>query len=696
MPNTPFSIVRQQYPDPFLDIASTKLPKSRRKLIEMQQLFALTHPQIAPIVKKLARYAITRLIINAKQSGHTELEKKWKTALEDDVDIYRHAEEAGLDYYGTGNAFITVHKPFVRSYECDQCGVDSPASAVKYYIRAKKFHGKCPACKKAVVFKGKDRLVKNIKEVSIVRVPPQDMYIRPNPLTGKNEYYRNVPKVLKKAVTKSKPDRYYIDHTPWAYVQAALHNKKIKFGPSKLLHLKEPTISSKDFGWGMPITLAGLKDAYLNQIYKKADETVANERTVPARFVFPQGTSQDPLRTISLSKFANFMSRSIKKFRYDKNAIMPVPFPIGVAELGGDAQRLFTAQLRELTIKEIIGSTGMPEGFLSDGMTWSGGSVQLRMLENSMMPYMRALNQFLRFVVREVSKITEWPEVDVKFKPFRMQDDVQMMQIIMQLAQMKHVSFKEVLDRLDLDWEDQHERVREETGKVQDIQVQESLLQAKSALASVQWQMASQNRQSSYEEMMQEIHKDNDATFQHLTRSNHVDQAEEEIDQQQQEAAQQPDPEQERMEAQTEQLRADATETKLRSEGLVQNLVTKLQSLDPKTRETKLEALRQNAPDIAEQVEDALAGSGDDIEQLVTQMSMNSKDIKDLANKILMLPPDKKSPVFETLMRQDPQKGMLVAQQLNGMLGGGGGQEMGSAVDMRQLPQAKPPRRNNK
>ncbi|NIP67377.1 hypothetical protein GWM83_02755, partial [Candidatus Bathyarchaeota archaeon] len=243
----------------------------------------------------------------------------------------------------------------------------------------------------------------------------------------------------------------------------------------------------------MPIIMAALKDAYLNQIYKKADETVANERTVPARFVFPQATSNDPFRTISLSKFSSFIGRSIRRYRHDKNAIMPSPFPVGVAEIGGDAQRLFTANVRELTIKEIIGSTGVPEGFLGDGMTWSGGSVQLRMLENMIMSYLRSLNRLLTFVVKETAKITELPEVEVRFKPFRMADDVQMLQMLLQLAQMKQVSFKEILDRMDLDWDEQHEVVKDETEKTQAVMVQEALTEVKAGLESVKWQVEQQS-----------------------------------------------------------------------------------------------------------------------------------------------------------------------------------------------------------
>lgn len=704
-----FSVYRQQYPDPFLDVASTKLPKSRKKLLDMLYLFATTHPQISPIVKKLAKYPITNVIVNTKNSGQSSLEKKWLDILENDLNVYEIAEGMGLDYMGYGNCFITVHKPFVRTYKCKTCGVENPSGEVKFYIRGKKFFGKCPSCKSKSQFAGKDNPIKNVKEVSIVRIAPQQMYVRYNPLTGKSSYYRKVPGQLRKAVTKqNKPDRELINSTPWIYVQAALNKKKIKFGKGKVLHLKEPSLSGKTMHWGMPIIMAALKDAYLNQIYKKADETVANERTVPARFVFPQATSSDPFRTIALSKFANFMGRSLRRYRHDKNAVMPVPFPVGVAEVGGDAQRLFTANVRDLTIKEIIGSTGVPEGFLGDGMTWSGGSVQLRMLENMLMSYLRSLNRLLNFVVTEVSKITELPSVEARFKPFKMADDVQMLQMLMQLAQMKHVSFKEILDRMDLDWEEQHDIIQDETEKVQSINIKEALTEVKTALEAVNWQVEAQQRQSSSAEMIEELNATSDATVAQLWEHTPFDQAKEDIMESKAEEA--PPPEEQLQAAKAEKMKAEAeqreTETDLAQQQyqvapVVDSLVQRLITMNPQQREKKLRKLSETAPTIARQAQERITEltqeeskneAGVDI---VADLRMNSKNPKEMADRILMLPPELKSKAFDQLMNQDPQLAIAVMKELQPSKKGGGTGVSMSSPDTRPQPKQKPPRRKS-
>ncbi len=614
-----YSLYRQQYPDPFLDQASTKLPKSQQKLFQMLHIFATTHPQIRPIVHKLAKYPITHLIVNAKRGGDlSQLESKWKDMLEFDLDVYQIAEGVGLDFFGYGNAFVTAHKPFERTYECNTCGEHNPAS-LEFFINGKKIVGTCGSCKRRTSFKAKDNYIEDPSRIAIIRIPPSEMHIKKNTSSGAVEYYRSIPNELRSAVKQaSKPDRFIINTTPWKYVEAAMQGKrntKIKYAQGKVLHLKEETLSSHNSHWGQPIIMAALKDAYLNQIYKKADETVANERTVPARFIYPQATTQSPMQTIGLGRWSRYMTRIMNIRRHDKNAIMPVPFPVGVAEVGGDAQRLITSNLRELVIREIIGSTGVPQGFLSDGMTYAGGTVQARMLENMIGAYLRAQHRLLHFIVKQVSAITGIEEVDVKWKPFKKADDVQMLQILLQLVQMKLVSGKEILDRIDLDFEEQNKIIMREAEKIQDIRVQESLTEVMSMLRGVDYQVKAQDRQGSSQDMIDRINQ---------TAQNIISGAEED----------------------------KVIDTHDKSAPVVKSIVEKLQSMDPESAAEFMEQLRSNpaAQGIYRQVAAKMSNNVSDI----------AEDPEDLARQIIMLPPDSRVEVFERLRNENPELAMRV------------------------------------
>lgn len=717
-----FSVHQHQYPDPFLDMASTKLPKSRLKLIELCKIFALTHPQIAPIVAKISKYPITKLKISSGDKKDYKLEKVWKDILEEKLDIYQCMEEFGLDYNGTGNGAYTIVRPFIRTYQCDQCKFEHAAESVKFHIRGKDFIGVCPTCKKSVKFNGADIPLKGnaaIEDLAIVIIPIEDVIIKQNKLTKKTLYFCDVPSDIKNAIKQGKPDRFLIDSTPWDYIRAGMSDKKIKFEKGVIFHHKSPTISSKDNAYGLPFYLPALKDAYLNQVYKKADETVAQERTVPARFVFPSATSSDPMQTINLSKFSAYMSRAMKRFRYDKNAILPVPFPIGVSELGGDATRLFTSQLRDSVKSEIIGATGMFEGFLSDGMSWSGGSVQLRMLENSLLSYSRAINKFLKNVVNRVAAILGIDPVEVTVKPFRTQDDLQLTQILMSLAQMNQVSFETVLSRLDLDWDSEHDRVKSEVKKAQAIDIQKLMLETRASLESASLQVRAGTDTQSYSDINTQIGSFSSALSQNISgQTNDMEQTEQEMTNQVEEAQSQPSPQDELASAQAENLRATSNvksndvKAVAKNQDFIDGIAKQMISLSPKDRAAKLEALSENAPDIFTQVqgriqqiedgENEIGQKDDDAKinqaaDVLKEIRKSSSSPKELAYKIIMLDPALKVAVFDALNQSDPQLGIMVAKEMNGnmMNAKGNGNQVGSAVDMTQMPQVKPPRRKN-
>jgi len=740
---SPMSLGRTEYPDPFLDVASTKLPKSRQKLLEMCFLFATTHPQISPIVKKLAKYPITRVIVNTENSQDS-LREKWEDALEKELNIYEASESVGLDFFGYGNCFVTIHKPFKRFYTCKACEYPNRAGTFMYHLKRDQIHGTCPKCKAESTFEPRDDNVAKLEEISVVRLQPQKMRIERNDLTGQKWFFYDPSHALKRAVKGAKPNRDLIDTTPWHYVEAAIKGKRIKFKPGQVLHLSEPSLSGRGMAWGNPIIMAALKDAYLNQVYKKADESLANERSIPARFVFPQATSQDPLRTISLARFSGFLQNSLQQWRRDKNAVMPAPFPVGVAEVGGDSNRFTTAQLRELAIKEIIGSTGVPEGFLADGMTWSGGSVQLRMLENMLMSYLRALNRLVWFVVDHTSSIMGWPKVKCEYKPFRMADDVQMLQILIQLGQMKVVSWKEVLDRMDLTWDDQHNQVKDETDKMQEVHIQEQMLNARAALQAADIQTETQMRGEAWGALSQEMFQDDSAMVSHFKGEGDYRQ----LDEQQEaeaEQEQQAQSEMEQRQQQTEMRLDDAKAQKYQAEAeqkgvhadmaadsleqkvpqVVQAYVDDLMQMPPKERGSELEMLAQQSPRLAQAVEERLAEMEQRHEaqterpmqrekeegaeqaqqqqqeeqepqpqtpsEFDTYLRNESKNAKEYAEKLQMLPRGIRLPVFDYVRKTDPEFSVLITQHL-GLVGGREAPSTGS-VDMRPMPQQKPPRR---
>lgn len=476
---------RHGYPDPFLDFASTQLPKSYSKMLELCRVFGHTHPQIAPVIKKLAQYPITSVKVETHDSTPAN-EERWKNILENNIDIYGFCEKMGLDYHGYGVAYAIFHSPFYRVYTCTKegCKHSHPASEkkLKYELVGKSFVGRCDKCKTKVKLKAEDIHFDGAEHCSLVRLYPGDVTVAENELTGHKTYYYSPPASLKKALRGNKINRDVIDSTPIQYIEAVLSKVKIQFKPGRVLEISEATMSGSTDMARLPRTLPALKSAYLDQLYRKADESGALERTLPARFVYPQPTSHSPIAMANLGRFTSFLNTSMKKWRYDKNAIIAVPFPIGVSELGNDAHQYNTTPMRNLVRQEIIGSMGAPEGFLSDGMTWSGGSVQLRMLENSMKPYCRGLDRLLVFAASNIAKVLQISECKVKMLPFKMADDMQMLQIKTSLAQQGIIDWQSVLSDLDIVFEEAQQRRKEEEKILGSVKLQQTLSELSIAL----------------------------------------------------------------------------------------------------------------------------------------------------------------------------------------------------------------------
>lgn len=725
------NLTRHYYPDPFLDFASTVLPKSYQKLLELCRIFAMTHPQIGPIIRKYSRYPLTHVIVRSTKSP--EIGRWWKDALTNTLNIVQFAESVGLDFFTYGSAYVTSSRPFRRVYECSSCHNyhDAEIAKIKYEIRDKKFWGKCQACSRFVRLIPHDEALHRIEGLRMVRLAPMEMQSKVNHVTAEVDHYSSPPAALKRAVRQTPLDYKLIDRTPLQFVLAAISNSKIEYAPGTVLHLFEPAPSGNDYHFGMPRIMPSLKTAYLDQLYRKSDESAALERTLPARWVFPQPTAANPFKTISLSQFTKFISMSLRRWRQDKNAVMTSPFPIGVAEVGNDGAQYNTAPMRQQAIKEIIGGMGAPEGILSDAMTWSGGSVQLRMMENDLQPYVNAINRLVNFGVSEIAAVTGRPKVDAAFKPFRTIDDVQTTQIIMNLAQQHQVSFKEVLDRLGLDYEGEHEQIRREITLKSDLTAMQMLGEVKAMQRQAAMQGTAQAGAQGHTTIDDEIRTQGDGLVAELQGHMSVEQFEQSQQQQDEQAAKQQarvaDAETRIVEnkarvggAQADKLDAEAGKLKqhelfysdqkeMRDDGqkakLIDSYVGRLMKMDAPTAKRYLAELEQLSPELSTAVfEEYLLrvedGQGRGQAQpaatgTLAALRESSSSPDELARRILMRGPDERTKLLDELVKTDPMIAAQVVRHIRAAMQGTSGGGGSGLMQVRPQPNVLPPRRTS-
>ena len=492
------------YPSPFFDVAQSYMPPTIKELLKWCAYFFYTDPLLGSAVYKLAEYPITDFVYNSEDEN---VRRKWKDVLEETLNIKPFLIEIGLDFFTFGNAFISINLPFRRLIRCNECDHQEDIREVKYRFKSWEFNYKCPGCKEEVVGKTKDVPIKSAQDINFIRWDPKNIEIEYNPLTGKSRYRYRLPNKIRKAIMQGKPE--ILNDIPWIFIEAAKSNKDIILSTKNLFHFKRPTLAEQDQGWGKPLIIHSMKRLFYLYVLRRAQEAIALERILPKEFIFPQpNATMDPYSHVNLNQWSGRIQAEIGKFRQDPNYISCVPVPLGFERMGGDGRALMLGPELEIANKEIAGGMGIPLEFLFGGLSWSGSSVSLRTLENHFLMYRRLLMRFLNFVKGHLVVHLGLPDVDLKFTDFKMADDIQRKQLVMQLNASQKISNKTLLTELGFDFEKEQRTIREEVDKMMELQEIQMKAQAKAQgeaqIMSVKYQMQAQEAQMKAQQQMQE------------------------------------------------------------------------------------------------------------------------------------------------------------------------------------------------
>lgn len=97
--------------------------------------------------------------------------------------------------------------------------------------------------------------------------------------------------------------------------------------------------------------------------------------------------------------------------------------------------------------------------------SYAGTNVSMRMLENSFLSYVGRHRIQAKWAMKMVAHFMGWPEANVRFKPFKMADDLQRKAYLFQLNQAGKVSDQTLLADADLEQEEEDEIMIRETDK---------------------------------------------------------------------------------------------------------------------------------------------------------------------------------------------------------------------------------------
>lgn len=494
------------YPSPFFDIAQNYIPRSVKDTFDWCQFYQLTNPLISNVTNKMATYAITDLVYDDENEGVVD---EYRNLFEKQFRLRTFLVEVNLDRFTYGNAFVSIAFPFIKMLQCPHCGVAKEASKLKYQFRGFKFVMDCRECGQSGAAVARDEPVKNRMKIQLIRWNPKNISLKHNELTGETKYYYSMPRQIKNEIMLGK--REVLQQTPQAFIDALAAGKAISLDSGKIFHSKRPSVSRDpyDNGWGAPMLLPVLKDVFFLQVLRKAQEAVAMEHIVPMRTMFPQITADgnNPYAHINLKDWQKEVEGQIKTWRQDNNHIPVMPVPIGTQTIGGQGKGLLLFQELRAISDVIIAGMGVPTGFVYGEAMYSGANVNMRALENEFLGNRQDMIRLVEFVRDRVATFLDLPVIRLRFKPFKMADDMPRTQLMMQLSQQGYISRRTMLQAIDHDYSTELEIIESEMKDSQKNQRKQALAQAETQgealLISTQYQVEAQQAQQQAQQEMQ-------------------------------------------------------------------------------------------------------------------------------------------------------------------------------------------------
>ena len=392
--------MQNPYPSPFLNLSDMQLPQSTIEVFKWCKYYYTFDPLISGAINALATFPVTEVQLEDEESKNkekTDQTKLYEKVLFKNLNIYKLLIEIGIDYFLYGNCFVMGE--FNKAEKGEQ------------------------------------------EWANMTRLDPSKMMIDYNPATGAKKYRWQVPQKIKEIVLKRQPVDEY-NKIPQIIKDAVTQNKSIVLNSENVYHFSRATDSMGDNSvWGVPIVANVLKLLMYRNVLRQAQEAIAREHIVPMRIYYLDRTQSVNVHA-DFNKVAGDLAAEIKKSVKDPNHKVVSPIPVGVINVGGEGRSLLLTPEIEQVQTEILAGMNVPREFIFGGVSYSGSSISLRILENQFITYRLLLKDFIQnFVIRKMAKARgEWMSeedddqlITVKLADLKMQDDVQQKQLIIQL-----------------------------------------------------------------------------------------------------------------------------------------------------------------------------------------------------------------------------------------------------------------------
>jgi hypothetical protein len=442
----------QQFPDPFLDMASQMMPRTLRQVLDLCEFIWLKNSTYRQAAGRIVRYFITRIEMDEVSE---QVEDKIRHFLEHQLRVVDQLSMLGDDFMAYGNSFSSVVLPFRRFLRCKVagCGYEQPIEQARWAYKSHKFTALCRRCKKMTDQDPVDRRSVEEDRVKIKRWSPKQIRLLWHPWSWRYEYFWEVPADFRNEVNKGTP--FYVQDTPLEVLRTIKENRLFKFSPGVVYHMHEDTLSGIETkGWGVTRLLPNFAQAWYVQVLKRYNEALALDYVVPFRVITPKplSSANDPMIGVSLGEFKVNVQRMLREHRIDPATWHNLPFPIEYQALGGEAKNLATPELIDSGLDELLNGIGIPAELYRATLNIQALPVALRLFQQNWPHLVNNYNGWLNWMMEIVSTAFNWDKPDRTYlQPVTMADDLETKQMIMQMALANIISKETAFSMLGID-----------------------------------------------------------------------------------------------------------------------------------------------------------------------------------------------------------------------------------------------------
>ena len=708
MPN-----MQPRYNSPYVTLSDMRIPTQMKELFNMCKYFYMFDPIIAGGINALATFPVTEVIVeesnearlqmaneedkkpdnkktqlyNQEPTQESDQLKSYKRVIFNNLQIHKLLVGVGIDYWLYGNCFI-----FGEFYT-------NPLTGEREWKH-------------------------------MTRIDPNRVIIDVNDATQEITYKLKVSDKVKRIVKRKSPKSEY-DKIPEEMKKAVANHEALVLNPNNIFHFARPTDSAGNSIWGIPVIANVMKLLLYRNVLRQAQEAIAREHIVPFRIFYFENTQAYNATGSGYQNVVESFKKELKHSVVDPNYKVISPVPVGVLNLGGQGKALMLTAEIEQVQAEILAGMNVPREFIFGGMSWSGSSISLKILENQFITYRLLIQDFLQnFLVKGMARERgEWASdadddkiPNVSMSEIKMQDDVQQKQLIISLNQTGKVPDETVWRVMGFDPDSMRESLKEEAKRRVKLEEELEILkiesQSKIQIAQLKAQMeiqkiqaeleaeftnSAENRKLQQAQMQQEqaqmqhqVDMQGQAEQQQMAYQQQMAQ-QEQPGEQQQSGKQQPDKKKENNNTKkpnnNQQGEVDKILEKIppQDRDQLMAIVNELSKMPPNQQLIQVHELqKQVPPDYMNVIITLLRKAPKQQSQNIANQGISALEAQKIALQLVKMTPEQQYQALEQFVGNDK---ILVQQQLDALKEQQPAGNQKTTTDMRPMPEQRPPRR---